>query len=403
MARLLIQFYSDELAEFRWASIDESEQTADIDWQQAAENELVEVAAKHPHPLILVIPQQCVYMTAVVLPQRAGRQVLSAIEYQIEEQLARDIESQHCALADANANPVSIAVIERSIMQRCLALAQAHGLRLLHIVPELFLCPWPNSGNGSGIALMRGHDGYLLRYGDFRGLKCSEQTLAAMLEMIGREVEFDTITCYEVEGESAPQLEGVELEHKALAAARPGFVNAPIIDLQQRDYRLSSAWLGLARTWKWVAWLLATFLLVAGYNKAVALQDMEQELAALKQQQYELLKPHLAKDVGPDDNLKKALIDRLKQLQSNQSEQGFLQLMLEFTRARDKFPEINITRIGYQGKELIFDISSTQLNKIETLLEVVKQQGVDASLVSLNIKPELSSGRLVLRGGDDDV
>jgi len=403
MARLLIQFYSDELAEFRWASIDESEQTADIDWQQAAENELVEVAAKHPHPLILIIPQQCVYMTAVELPQRAGRQVLSAIEYQIEEQLARDIESQHCALADANANPVSIAVIERSIMQRCLALAQAHGLRLLHIVPELFLCPWPNSGNGSGIALMRGHDGYLLRYGDFRGLKCSEQTLAAMLEMIGREVEFDTITCYEVEGESAPQLEGVELEHKALAAARPGFVNAPIIDLQQRDYRLSSAWLGLARTWKWVAWLLATFLLVAGYNKAVALQDMEQELAALKQQQYELLKPHLAKDVGPDDNLKKALIDHLKQLQSNQSEQGFLQLMLEFTRARDKFPEINITRIGYQGKELIFDISSTQLNKIETLLEVVKQQGVDASLVSLNIKPELSSGRLVLRGGDDDV
>jgi hypothetical protein len=35
------------------------------------------------------------------------------------------------------------------------------------------------------------------------------------------------------------------------------------------------------------------------------------------------------------------------------------------------------------------------------LLEVVKKQGVDASLVSLSIKPELSSGRLVLHGGDD--
>ena len=146
---------------------------------------------------------------------------------------------------------------------------------------------------------------------------------------------------------------------------------------------------------------MATFLLVAGYNKAVALQDMEQDLAALRQQQYELLKPHLQKDIGPEDNLKKALIDRLKQLQSNQSEQGFLQLMLKFSRARDKFPEVKIIRIGYQGKELVFDISSTQLNKIETLLEVVKKEGVDASLVSLNIKPELSSGRLVLRGGDD--
>ena len=150
-----------------------------------------------------------------------------------------------------------------------------------------------------------------------------------------------------------------------------------------------------------MAWLLATFLLVAGYNKAVALQDMEQDLAVLKQQQYELLKPHLEADVGPEDNLKKALIERLKQWQSNQGEQGFLQLMLQFTRARDQFPEVNITRIGYQGKELVFDISSTQLIKIETLLEVVKKQGVNASLVSLNIKPELSTGRLVLRGGDD--
>jgi len=49
----------------------------------------------------------------------------------------------------------------------------------------------------------------------------------------------------------------------------------------------------------------------------------------------------------------------------------------------------------------VFDISSTQLEKIETLLETVKKQGVDAELVSLNIKPEQSSGRLVLRGADD--
>jgi hypothetical protein len=75
--------------------------------------------------------------------------------------------------------------------------------------------------------------------------------------------------------------------------------------------------------------------------------------------------------------------------------------LLEFSRARVQFPEVNITRIGYQGKELVFDISSAELKKIETLLEVVQKQGVHAELSSLNIKPELSSGRLVLRGGDD--
>jgi general secretion pathway protein L len=395
--RLLIQFFSDEFAGFRWASIDEAVQTADIDWQQAEENELSTVAAQHPHPLILVIPQQCLYMTQIELPQRAGRQVLSAIEYQVEDQLAQDIESQHCALGDINANPISVAVIERSIMMRCMALAQTHGLRLIHIFPELFLCPW----TGSGVALMQGHDGFLLRYGDYRGLKCSEHTLAAMLEMIRREVEFDSIDCYLADSETAPQLDGFALEPRALATARPGFIDAPVLDLQQRDYQMSSAWRGLVKAWKWVAVLFAGLLILGAYNKAVGLYDMEQDLAAIKQQQYELLKPHLADDIGPNDNLKKALIDRLRQLQTNKSEQGFLQLLLEFTRAHEQFPEVDITRIGYQGQELVFDISSTQLIKIETLLEVVQKQGVDATLVSLNIKPELSSGRLVLRGGDD--
>ena len=397
MTRLLVQFFTDELAEFRWASVDETTQTADIDWQPAGDDELASVAAQNPHPLILIIPQQSVYMTQVELPQRAGRQLLSAIEFQIEEQLAQDIESQHCALGDINANPVSIAVIERSIMKRCIALAQGLNLRLIHIFPELFLCPW----TGSGVALTRGHDGYLLRYGDYRGLKCSEQTLAAMLEMIRRELGFDSITCYQSETETLPQLEGFELTQKLLSATRPGLFEAPTIDLQQRDYQMSSAWQGLARTWKWIALLLAGLLIVGAYNKAMALHDMEQDLAAIKQQQYELLKPHIAGDIGPDDNLKKALIDRLKQLQSSRTEQGFLPLLLEFVRARDQFPEVNITRIGYQGRELVFDISSTELIKIETLLDVVQKQGVDASLVSLNIKPELSSGRLVLRGGDD--
>jgi type II secretory pathway component PulL len=141
-------------------------------------------------------------------------------------------------------------------------------------------------------------------------------------------------------------------------------------------------------------------LVLTGYNKAVALQALERELDELRQQQYALLQPHLP-GISPQDNLKKALIERMKQLQLGRDEQGFLPLLVEFTRARDKFPEVDITRIAYQGKQLVFDISSSQLEKIETLLETVKKQGVDAELVSLNIKPEQSSGRLVLHGGDD--
>jgi general secretion pathway protein L len=396
MARLLIQFTSDELADFRWAVIDESEQSADIEWHQAGEEELASLASQHPHPVTVVLPQQCVYLTRVELPERGGRQLLSAIEYQVEDQLAQDIETQHFALGDTSENPITVAVVESSIMMRCIALAQGRGLRLMQIVPELFLCPW----QGSGVVLTEGYEGCLLRYGDYRGLKCSAQALPAMLELVKREVEFDKIVFYGSEAESAPVLEGYTVERKALSDARPGIIDAPLIDLQQRDYQLSSAWQGLGRAWKWIGLLFAVLLLVGGYNKAVALQTLERELAGIKQQQYQLLKPYLP-DIGQDDNLKKALIERLRQLQLNQGEQGFLQLMLDFTRARAGFPKVKVTRIGYQDRQLAFDISSTELNSIEALLEAVKKLGVKAELVSLSIKPEFSSGRLVMHGGDD--
>lgn len=143
--------------------------------------------------------------------------------------------------------------------------------------------------------------------------------------------------------------------------------------------------------------LLAAFT----YNRAVALQQLEHELDEIRQQQYELLQPYLPAASGPNDDLKRMLIERIKQLRASRQEQGFLQLMLEFVRAREKFPDIEISRVGYQGDRLSFDISSSKLNDIEALLASVKQRGVQAKLESLNIKPELSSGRLVMEGGGD--
>jgi general secretion pathway protein L len=397
MLRLLIQFTDDELADFRWATFDETTDSAALDWQSADADEFSAVASQNPYPVIIIIPQQCVYITEVELPEKAGRQVLSAIEYQVEDQLAQDIESQHFALGDSSQNPVPIAVVERSIMEHCMALARSYDLRLMQIIPELYLCPWP----GDGVALTEGYAGCLLRYGRYRGLKCTAQALPAMLELVKRDVDYDTITFYGLESETAPSIDKYTLHQQALSSTQPGFIDGPLIDLQQRDYQLSSAWQGLAKTWKWVALFIGALLVIGGYNKAIALHGLEDELAGIKQQQYNLLKPYLPANTSPDADLKKLLIKRMKQLQASERGQGFLKLLLEFTRARSSFPNVKISRIGYQGDLLSFEISSSQLNDIEALLQTVIKQGVNAKLESLNIKPEQSSGRLVLRGGSD--
>ena len=395
--RLLIQFNDETLTDFRWALCEEAESSAALVWQFAEADELGTIGAQNPHPVILVIPQQCVYLTQVELPEKASRQLLGAIEYQIEDKLAQDVESQHFAIGDPRQNPISVAVVSREIMDRCMQLAHSSGLRLASILPELYLCPW----QGDGVALTEGHDGCLLRYGDYRGLKCNAQALPAMLALVRREVEFERIRFYADEAEETPSLDGFEVERIALTDVRPGFADAPLIDLQQRDYQLASPWLNLARVWKWTALLIAALLVVFSYNRAVALQALENELADLRQQQYELLEPYLPEASGPDDNLKGLLIERMRELQASQSEQGFLQMMVEFTRARSAHPDVRISRISYQGNRLSFDISSSKLNDIESLLASVQKLGVDAKLEALSIKPDQSSGRLVMQGGGD--
>ena len=396
MDYLVIHFANAELGEFRWAMLDDASGSAVLDWQPAAESDLPGIASEHADPVIFLIPQQCVYLTQIELPQKASRQVLAAIEFQVEDQLAQDIESQHCALGDTSANPVSIAVVEKPIMVACQALARKYGLRLHQVLPELFLCPW----SGSGVNLVEGYQGYLLRYGDNHGFKCNSSTLAAMLRLVGREVEFESLVCYrEDDSESElPQLDGIRVEQKSLGSTPSGLLDSPVIDLQQREFQLSSAWQALARVWKWVALLMAVLLAIGAYNKAIALQQFEDELSAIKDQQYQLLKSYLPGATTRESNLKKLLIARLKQDQSIQGEQGFLQLLADFTQVRNQFKAVQITRIQYQNERLSIDITSKQLKDIEALHRQIGSSEISARLENLNIKPEQISARLVLQG-----
>jgi general secretion pathway protein L len=396
VTQLLIQFADAELDSFRWAAFDAQEGSLEIDWQSGNEADLSSITSQNSYPVVLLIPQQCVYLTQVVLPEKAGRQLLAAIEYQIEDQQAQDIESQHFALGDTSENPISIAVVEKSIMDRCFALSRSYGLRLSQIIPELFLCPL-----GENACLISGYDGWLLRLGPYRGFKCISATLPTMLELVKRDHNFDSIQCFVSETEDLPIIESITMERHDTTIVQPGFVGAPCIDLQQREYQMSSRWRGLGKVWKSVGLFLAALLVFTVYNKAIALQQLDAELTDIKQQQYRLVQPVLPADTGPDDNFKKLLIDRMKQLQAGQGEQGFVQLLAEFTSIKSQYPDVRITRIGYQNKRLNIDISDQKLQNIEALQNNLVKKGVNAKLENLSIKPDLISARLVLKGDND--
>ncbi len=397
MPTLLVRFHDASLDHFSW--IIEGAQASDktANWCVGSAQELGTLS-QNQGSVVFIIPQQCVYLTQFEIPAKASRQVLSSIEYQIEDQLAQDVERQHVALGDQSNNPVAVAVVEAAIMERALELQKTHGLSLSRIVPEMFLCPW--SGQAGEVSVIESHDGLIIRYGDYKGLKCRVEMLESVLNQIAQEQEIRRIVYYL---RNRDRYENVQVtrypsEHRVLDLNQLKIDRAVSIDLQQRRFQVSSVWLGLFKVWRWIIALLALMLVVAGYNKALALHEMETELARIKATQYELIKRYLPSNVNASANLKKVLITVLRQNQSSRQDIDFLGLLSAFTQAKVEFPAIAVNKIGYQKDRLSIDVKTGRLSEIEALFQAIETAGQAVELENLDIKPEATSGRFVLTG-----
>jgi general secretion pathway protein L len=396
MSRLIVRFDDLSLESFSWVVID-AEHDGGVNWQDGLVSSLAKLARDH-QSLILVIPQQYIYLTSFELPEKASRQILSSIEYQIEDQLAQDVESQHFAIGDQSINPLPIAVLEKAIMEACLALIRKQGLVVTQIVPEIFLCPW--FGNPGDVSLLECKEGVILRYGVNQAIKCHPDLVETMLDQLASEQEVQIVNCFLQNPDSFTPIQESKypVQHHELSLKDLSLAS-PAINLLQRQYQVTSIWLKLAGIWRWVAALLAILLVVTAYNRAIALNELEDQLSGIKAAQYELLKDYLPADTDPSSDLKKPLIELLKQSQSGATEAGFLILLQEFTRAKTTFKSISINKIGYQDGKLSIDVTSNQLNEVEALLAALEKSSQPVILGKVNIKPNLVSGQFVLGAG----
>jgi general secretion pathway protein L len=398
MSRLILRFDDLSFDSYSWVVCVTEDDSAAVNWQDGTLSTLTQLATNH-QTLTLVIPQQYVYLTSFELPERASRQILSSIEYQVEDQLAQDVENQHFAIGDQSANPLPIAVVEKSIMESCLALIRKRGLVVTEIIPEMFLCPW--FGNPGDVCLLECKDGAILRYGDNQAIKCRPGLVETMLDQLASEQEVQIVNYFLLNPDSVALIQESKypVQHHELSLKDLKPSGSGVINLMQRQFRVTSVWSKLAAAWRWVAALLVILLFVTAYNRAIALNQLENQVSGIKAAQYELLKDYLAADTDPSSDLKKPLIELLKQNRSDANEVRFLALLQEFTRAKTAFKSVTINKIGYQNRQLSIDVTSNQLREVEALLAVLEKSAQPVTLGKLNIKPNLISGQFVLGAG----
>ncbi|ACZ77667.1 MULTISPECIES: type II secretion system protein GspL [Dickeya] len=92
-----------------------------------------------------LVPSTDVTLHNLSLPRQSRRQLLQAIPFMLEEQVASDIDQLHFAVMDMQGDTATVAVVQKSRLQAWLTLCEALGVPLETIMPDVMALPRADS------------------------------------------------------------------------------------------------------------------------------------------------------------------------------------------------------------------------------------------------------------------
>ncbi len=211
----------------------------------------------------VLLPAERVLLTAAQVPTKQQRQVLQAVPFMVEEELATDVEDCHFAVGPRNdAGATSVAVVDDVFLETLLGQFTGAGLFPDSLTVDVLHLP-----RTSGSAILLDGDRALLRTGDQTGLATEVAQLPVILSLFS-EAEQARVSVTAAEEAFA----GFELHASQIEVELPGVLsqfeldyspfeylcrsfNTTAIDLLQGKYRVQEENAGRGRIWQSVAML----------------------------------------------------------------------------------------------------------------------------------------------------
>ncbi|MFT5503692.1 MAG: general secretion pathway protein L [Gammaproteobacteria bacterium] len=396
MKQLLLKFDPAKPDDLSCLILSDDTDLASQDWISSDLDNVKNLLSDKSAKVVVVIPQHLVSQVNFDVPEKMSRQILSSIAYQIEDRLACDVEDLHCVIANSESNPVTVFVIDRLVMDYYVDYLELNNLQVECIIPELLVCPWFD--NIQDVTIMQTNDGYIVRHGHFDGFKASSTTLKLMLDnlLLKKEVEILNYFCISEENYLEVKSDKVPSQYNPLFPLKPLPLSATI-NLQQGTYQKTSNANSLAVFWKWTLLLMVGVALVTGYNRALALFELEDELATIKQSQFELVEERRPGMLKGSASVKLELIRFLQANRQEPIETGPLDLLEKFSVVFQTSTDLEVSRMRFQNSRLTINIVSGQLGTVENLQQRLMESGLAVELDNLNIKPEAITARLTIQ------
>jgi len=301
-------------------------------------------------PVIALAPSSDILLKWVTLPPRAGRKVLSALPFMLEDELATDISEQFFAIGPKNGDQQAVAVVSHDKMTMWKQWLSNAGLFCDTLIPDVLAVPVTENG----WSILTLGEQLLVRQDSFKGMQGEQTWLLPMLSHFASQQEAAvTITNYAglpLDGMPNTTISEAPLELPMHVLAKEALASK--FNLYQGEYKVkrkrSSGW----SQWRTAAVLAVIVLATSLIDKTVTLYQLESQNAALKADINAAVKAGFP-NLGMVRNVKLKLQSELAKLEQGGGDASMLIMLDQLT------PAFAATQITPQT--LRFDSTRTEI------------------------------------------
>lgn len=301
-------------------------------------------------PVIALAPSSDILLKWVTLPPRAGRKVLSALPFMLEDELATDISEQFFAIGPKNGDQQAVAVVSHDKMTMWQQWLSNAGLFCDTLIPDVLAVPVTENG----WSILTLGEQLLVRQDSFKGMQGEQTWLLPMLShFASQQEEAVTITNYAglpLDGMPNTTISEAPLELPMHVLAKEALASK--FNLYQGEYKVKRKRSSGLSQWRTAAVLAVMVLATSLIDKTVTLYQLESQNAALKSDINAAVKAGFP-NLGIVRNVKLKLQSELAKLEQGGGDASMLIMLDQLT------PAFAATKITPQT--LRFDSTRTEI------------------------------------------
>jgi general secretion pathway protein L len=337
-------------------------------------------------PIILIVNGDAVLCQRVQTPARNAKQLQQAVPYQLEDELAGDIDTLHFAYSKLSSGMVDVLIIEKSMMEGWLSLVPAPE-NVIAIVPDFMAIAASEKNWG----LLIEKDRLIASNNQGCGFNAEHELGLEILRQWYEKEPVEGITVWKTK--DAPDLtlpfevqSEVQIIQHPMQLFQHDLSMNNFINLRQGDYAAREKSGGFKSTaWLRVAILFLVFIFVSFGLKLGEYFLLQQQIAKTDQAIEDTFRqafPDIKRIINPRVQMEQ----RIKALRiGDNDDPAFLKLLAAFTNAYRQQDKIQLGDIQFRNNFLTIGVHAASLQALEALKQrISSQQGVSAEISSAN-------------------